>query len=78
MKIIKLLFIVSLTLTSSSIFARSQKGPPRNPPKEAISICVDKEAGSTCSIENREGKTMTGTCENTPDGKYFACKPERR
>lgn len=48
----------------------------REPPKEAISICENKSENDTCSMKTREGDTVSGTCQNTPDDKYFACMPE--
>lgn len=54
-----------------------RKRPPRVPPEQAISICSGKSSGASCTINNRRGEQVTGTCENTPDGKYFACKPPR-
>jgi hypothetical protein len=68
-KIIALLTIVTLAI----VFARP--GGERQPPPEAISACTGQEIGASCSVETPRGDTLEGTCQNTPDGKYFACKP---
>ena len=47
----------------------------QSPPAEAISACSEKSDGDSCTVETPRGDTIDGTCENTPDGKYFACKP---
>lgn len=52
-----------------------QRGPGGKPPQEAISACDNKSEGSSCTFESPRGDSPKGTCENTPDGKYFACKP---
>jgi hypothetical protein len=71
-KIITFLTIATLTV----VFARpgGDEGK-RQPPPEAISACTGQEVGTSCSIETPRGDTLEGTCQNTPDGKYFACKP---
>ena len=54
-----------------------QKGGGQNgePPKEAIEICVGQEVGFECTMNTPRG-SLTGTCMNTPDEKYFVCMPE--
>ena len=79
----KKIFYISITL-SSLVFAMTQqndrngRGGERTPPQEAIDICESKSEGDTCSMTTRRGDSVQGTCENTPDNKYFACKPPRR
>ena len=53
-----------------------QQGEMRTPPPEAISICEGQDEGTSCSMVSPRGDTVEGTCSNTPDGKYFACKPK--
>ena len=52
-----------------------QRGPGGQPPQEAISACDGQEEGASCSFDTPRGDTAEGTCQNTPDGEYFACKP---
>ena len=52
-----------------------QNREERKPPQEAISICEGKSDGDTCTVKTPRGDTLEGTCSNTPDNKYFACKP---
>ena len=47
----------------------------REPPKEAIAICKNKDVGSTCQMTTPQGDTLSGTCKYTPDEKYFVCMP---
>ena len=57
--------------------AQDNRGPQNGtPPKEAISICKNKDTGSTCTMKTPQGDTLEGTCKNTPDNKYFVCMPE--
>jgi hypothetical protein len=78
----KKLFIALAILSTSLLLAQGgQKGdrPEREkgkPPQEAITACEGKSAGSSCEMTGRRGETLNGTCADTPDGKYFACKPE--
>jgi hypothetical protein len=57
---------------------RGNKGGPggehRAPPQCAINACEGKAVGSACQITGPRGNE-TGTCDYTPDKKYFACKP---
>lgn len=68
-------FIIA-TLSYANPNAEGQR-EMREPPKEAISICEGKSKGDTCSMKTPRGDIAQGTCQNTPDDKYFACKPER-
>ncbi len=72
-------FIITLAiLVATFASAQGQRGGgDREPPKEAIEICEGQDAGSSCEITTPRGDTAKGTCENTPDDKYFACKPEK-
>jgi len=49
-------------------------GPMRPIPQEAITACTGKAVGTVCTV----GKGGAGTCQYTPDKKYFACKPSGR
>ncbi len=73
-KVITTLAIIALTASFAE--ARPpQGGQGGKPPQEAISACQDKDEGTSCSVETPRGDTLEGTCQNTPDDKYFACKP---
>lgn len=68
------LILVILALSATLSFAN---GPERGtPPEEAITACVGQDNGAACSMSTPRGDSITGTCMNTPDKKYFACKPE--
>lgn len=79
----KKLTVVALLMMSSIVFADqgrdqdSQGRGNRVPPESAISACEGKEDQASCTMEGRRGESVTGVCENTPDDKYFACKPSR-
>jgi hypothetical protein len=64
------------------VWAYGQRGESqrerREPPAQAIEICQGLSDGSSCQMRSPHGDTVQGTCSTTPDGKYFACKPERR
>jgi len=45
------------------------------PPKEAIEACAGKKPSDVCECNGPRG-VMKGTCEYTPDKKYFACRPD--
>lgn len=59
--------------------AQGKGRPPRHgpPPAEAISVCAGQSEGATCSFVAPHGDKVNGVCENTPQGDYFACKPDR-
>lgn len=44
------------------------------PPKEALSACTGKTAGSSCSFRGARGETIAGVCD-TPPGQSLACVP---
>lgn len=56
-------------------YANQGGGEKRTPLKEAIEICLDQEEGSECTMNTPRGE-LSGTCQNTPDNKYFVCMPE--
>jgi len=76
--------LLTMTLLIGAIFCfandeqRANHGQRemRTPPQEAITACKSKSEGDSCEVESPRGDTLQGTCQNTPDGKYFACKPE--
>jgi hypothetical protein len=70
--------IFALTATFAQEMRPPHGGSDRKPPQDAISACQGQESGTTCSMKSPEGDTVTGTCQNTPDEKYFACKPKDR
>lgn len=76
-KIIITILILSATFCFSNSNGNDRQGQRemREPPSEAISICESQSAGDSCSVTTPRGDTVEGTCENTPDDKYFACKP---
>jgi len=74
-KTLLLITLVTATLSLANQNSNQQR-EMREPPKEAISICEGKSEGDTCSMETPRGDTVKGTCQNTPDDKYFACMPE--
>lgn len=53
--------------------------PPRHgpPPAEALSICEGQSDGAACKFVTPHGDEVSGICENTPQGDFFACKPDR-
>ena len=69
----KTLTLTLLLMTLSSvIYAASEQ---REPPKEAIEVCVGQDVESICTMETPRG-SLSGKCMHTPDEKYFACMPE--
>lgn len=71
----KRMMITGILLTTTLLLANGPQNGKRTPPAEAITACTDKAENSTCSVTTPRGDTVAGTCTNTPDGKYFACKP---
>ena len=49
-------------------------GKMRPIPQEAVTACTGKAVGAACAA----GPAGAGTCQYTPDKKYFACKPNGR
>ena len=68
------LILSTLLLGATLSFANGQQD--RTPPKEAISACVGQLTGATCNMTTQRGDSLSGTCKNTPDEKYFVCMPE--
>lgn len=75
--------LLSFTMTSVLCAQESSdqdqgvsRHPSRIPPPFAIDACAGKNEGNSCEMETPRGK-MTGVCHATPDGAYFACKPDR-
>lgn len=77
-KLVAVISIVVVLIGSAYDSQETQTEPKemREPPQEAISICEGRSEGDSCSINSPRGDTLSGRCQNTPDGKYFACKPE--
>ncbi len=51
-------------------------GADQKPPQESILACENTPQGAQCSFESPKGQE-SGTCEYTPDGTYFSCRPAR-
>lgn len=75
-------FITTLCVLVATI-SFANEGPCRGedrdckPPKEAIEICEGQATDAQCQVTSPHGDLIDGTCQYTPDEKYFACKPER-
>lgn len=74
---ILMLCVVGAVFASANEGKGQRSGEERTPPQEAITICEGQESGAECEMTSPQGDTVAGTCEKTPDEKYFACKPER-
>ena len=74
------LILSTLLLGATLSFAngpQNGQGPKGGtPPQEAITACEGQSSGDTCSMTTQRGDSLTGTCQNTPDDKYFVCMPE--
>lgn len=75
-KLVYVILFVGLTYSFAYENSNDSQRELRTPPTEAITICEGKSQGDSCSMNSPRGDSLDGTCENTPDGKYFACKPE--
>jgi len=80
MNINKKIFIGSCIFVTTIVLSYAQsgkgnEGKDRKPPKEAIETCVGQEVGFECTMNTPRG-SLTGTCMNTPDEKYFVCMPK--
>ena len=69
-----LLLVGVASVLITTLYARQGNGD-RQPPKEAIEICVGQDEGSQCTMNTPRG-SLEGQCKNTPDNKYFVCMPE--
>lgn len=74
---------MTLPIIAISCLIANPPQAPKIPPQEAISACSGKSEGASCSITTPDGKSLEGSCRNTPDKQYFACvpknhKPQRR
>lgn len=67
--------IMILTIAIVAFANGPQGGQDRQPPEEAIAICKNKDAGTTCQMTTPQGDTLSGICKYTPDEKYFVCMP---
>lgn len=72
----KIIIALCVVGTVFSFANQGQRPAGGTPPAEAISACKGLETGTSCEVQTPRGDTVKGTCENTPDKKYFACKPE--
>jgi len=73
--ILATLAVATLTLANQNSDDSRSPREMRKPPQEAISICEGQNEGDSCSVTSPRGDTLEGTCQNTPDEKYFACVP---
>ena len=76
MKKIALTILVLGTTFSFANGPQNGQGRKGTPPEEAIIACEGQSSGDTCSMTTQRGDSLTGTCQNTPDDKYFVCMPE--
>ena len=68
MKLISLFFVILVTSTFS--FAEQsrgddrdeRRGPPRQPPQEAIDACANKSENEVVSFAGRNGDDVAATC----------------
>ena len=67
-----ILKITLLIAMFSTILNAKPEG--KEPPKEAIEVCVGKVEAASCTMNTPRGE-LTGQCMNTPDKKYFVCMP---
>jgi len=74
----KLILITLLGATLSFANGPQNGQGPRNgtPPEEAITACEGLNTNDTCNMTTPRGDSISGTCQNTPDEKYFVCMPE--
>lgn len=79
--VVTLALCLSLNVFAADSATGTDKQPPPPPggkmrpiPQEAITACTGKAVGVTCAA----GPAGAGTCQYTPDKKYFACKPNGR
>jgi hypothetical protein len=76
-KILLLATVLAATISFANQNSNGQgQREMREPPQEAITICEGKSEGDTCSMTTPRGESVEGSCQNTPDGKYFVCMPE--
>lgn len=67
-----------LAAAASSTFAACPEGGdqnrPKGPPPEAVAACKGKAVGATVTLTMRDGKTMSGVCEQ--QGSVLAARPQ--
>jgi hypothetical protein len=69
-KVLPFLIILFLVGTVQA-FARQDEGPP----PEAFTACEGKQAADNAELTERQGETVTGTCEHGKNGRLFL-KPD--
>jgi hypothetical protein len=52
-----------------------QQGGQGGPPQAALAACSGLSQGNACSFNANQGRTISGTCNPTPDGT-LACMPQ--
>jgi len=76
-KVLITLMILGSTLAIANESCKGERGGDRQPPQDAIDICEGKATDTACKMKSPFGDIIDGTCQYTPDEKYFACKPEQ-
>ncbi len=56
--------------------ASADRGPPRQPPKEAFDACAGAKRGDACTVKLHD-HALAGTCDVVPDTTALACRPSR-
>lgn len=75
----RLLGVLLSASAATAAFAACPEGGgdqnrPKGPPPEAVAACKGKTAGATVTLTMRDGKTMTGVCEQ--QGAVLAARPQ--
>jgi hypothetical protein len=69
------LAVMILGATLSYAQGQGRGGMGGEPLKEVLSACENKSSDDSCSMSTSRGDTLSGTCKNTPENKYFVCMP---
>lgn len=71
-KTIIMLTLAGMLVTANAFGAESSSGEQgrrrHGPPPEAFTACEGKSVGDTAEFVSQNGDTVTGTCEECPDG----------
>ncbi len=68
--------LVPITVFGSESSRGQGRGRHQGPPPEAYSACEGKSAGDTAEFISPHGDTVTGTCEQEPDGDRLVLRPD--
>ncbi len=69
------ILVTILPLAIAAAEPGDRRGPPRKPPQEAFTACVNLAEGDACSVKLRD-HTISGTCEKFPEQTELACRPD--